>query len=95
MGLASIHLATAGTAQILVNKSFRLGVVSRICGRSIDYNQLDNDLTNSKYLIVSSHPMDEIHKLLEVQLCPGERISHKELATVPIEVSLQPDRYLP
>ena len=37
--------------------------------------------------------MDEIHKLLEVQLCPGERISHKELATVPIEVSLQPDRY--
>jgi len=39
--------------------------------------------------------MDEIHKLLEVQLCPSERISHKELATVPIEVSLQPDKYLP
>ena len=94
MGLVSIHLAMAGTAQILVNKSFRLGVASRICGRSID-NQLDNDSANSKYLIVSSHPVDEIHKLLEVQLCPGERISHKELATVPVEVSLQPDRYLP
>jgi len=33
--------------------------------------------------------MDEIHKLLEVQIGPSESISHKELATIPIEVSLQ------
>jgi len=40
-------------------------------------------------LVVSSHPMDKIHKLLEVQIGPSESISHKELATIPIEVSLQ------
>ena len=43
-----------------------------------------------KYLVVSSHPVDEIHKLLKMEVCPSECISHKELAIVPIEVSLQP-----
>ena len=38
--------------------------------------------------------MDKIHKLLEVQIGPSESVSHKELATIPIEVSLQPDMCL-
>jgi len=45
-------------------------------------------------LVVSSHPVNEIHKLLEVQVRPSESISHKELASVPVEVSLQLEQAL-
>ena len=51
-----------------------------------------NDEAIFKYLVVVSHPNDEVHELLEVELGPGESISHKELPIVPIEVSLQPDQ---
>ena len=50
MGLVSIHLATEGTAQILVFKSFRFGVASRICGKSI-FNQFDFPNDGSTWLL--------------------------------------------
>jgi len=45
-------------------------------------------------LVVAGHPVDEVHELLEVQLSPGERVPHKELPIVPIEVGFQLEQSL-
>ena len=57
------------------------------------WNERKQLIAMMKHLVVVSHPNDEVYELLEVELCPGESISHKELPIVPIEVSLQPDQY--
>ena len=62
----------------------------RSCIQNLWEKHLQSVSQLSKHLVVAGHPVDEVHELLEVQLSPGERVPHKELSIVPIEVGFQP-----